>query len=67
MDADQDYTERRCRLMVLGMASRMATLAITNKNKNQTKKKKTMRDPPTLPKYSSGLAGVGGGTGELKV
>ena len=31
------------------------------------KKKKTMRDPPTLPKYSSGLAGVGGGTGELKV
>lgn len=55
--------------MVLGMASRMATLAITNKNKNQTekKKKKTMRDPPTLPKYSSGLAGVGGGTGELKV
>lgn len=44
LDVDQDYTERRCRLMVLGMASRMATLAITNKNKNQTKKKKKKND-----------------------
>ena len=46
MDADQDYTERRCRLMVLGMASRMATLAITNKNKNQTEKKKKKKKKP---------------------
>ena len=43
MAVDQDYTERRCRLMVLGMASRMATLAITNKNKNQTKEKKKQK------------------------
>lgn len=61
LDVDQDCIERRCRLMVLGMASRMVTLAITNKNQTT---KRNMTDP----EYFSGSAGVGGGgIGELKV
>ena len=43
LDVDQDCIERRCRLMVLGMASRMVTLAITNKNQTT---KRNMTDPP---------------------
>lgn len=40
LGVDQDYIERRCRLMVLGMASRMATLEIRNKIRTKQQQQK---------------------------